>query len=176
MAVLPTLREANVVRQAEWDTGGNVDLAYAGNELAGEVGEALELATMSASPSWATNLAKELGDVVICCDLIAMRLDLSLDTVVEFDGPSERTLNHHFLRMGAAAGRASNIIKKLERERHGMVGSRATAEELRAELNAVIVEAYVVAHLAAIDLAAEVAKKFNETSAKYGLHTRLEYA
>ena len=34
------LRAADQKRQAEWDTDGKADLAYRGNELAGEVGEA----------------------------------------------------------------------------------------------------------------------------------------
>ncbi|OCK10331.1 MULTISPECIES: hypothetical protein [Thalassospira] len=34
-----SLRLANEARQAEWDSGEQISLAFRGNELAGEVGE-----------------------------------------------------------------------------------------------------------------------------------------
>jgi NTP pyrophosphatase (non-canonical NTP hydrolase) len=107
---LPTLREANRARQAEWDTDGQIDLAYRGNELAGEAGE------------------------------------------------------------------ACNVIKKLERERRGIRGSRATAEHLAEELADVVICCDLIAMDAGIDLDAAVEAKFNSTSAKYNLTVRYERA
>lgn len=101
------LRAADLERQAEWDRDGKIDLAYRGNELAGEVGE------------------------------------------------------------------ACNIIKKLERERLGIGGSRSTFAALAAELADVIICADLVAMQAEIDLGAAVRSKFNATSEKLGLATRL---
>ena len=40
LLALADLRAANVTRQKEWDSLGQLTLAYRGNELAGEVGEA----------------------------------------------------------------------------------------------------------------------------------------
>ena len=40
----PTLRRANKARQIEWDKDAQITPAYRGNELAGEMGEALERA------------------------------------------------------------------------------------------------------------------------------------
>jgi NTP pyrophosphatase (non-canonical NTP hydrolase) len=105
-----TLRAANVARQAEWDTGNQITLAYRGNELAGEVGE------------------------------------------------------------------ACNIIKKVERERMGIAGSRATVEQLAEELADVVICTDLIAMQAGIDLDAAVAAKFNATSEKVGLKTRLTTA
>lgn len=105
-----TLRGANIARQREWDTGNQLTLAYRGNELAGEVGE------------------------------------------------------------------ACNIIKKLERERLGIRGSRATVEQLAEELADVIICADLIAMAEGIDLDAAVARKFNATSKKVGLRTRLDLA
>jgi len=102
-----TLREANAARQKEWDTGNQITLAYRGNELAGEVGE------------------------------------------------------------------ACNILKKLERERLGIKGSRATVEQLAEELADVVICADLIAMDAGIDLDAAVRAKFNATSKKVGLRTRL---
>ncbi len=102
-----TLRAANSARQKEWDTDNSITLAYRGNELAGEVGE------------------------------------------------------------------ACNVIKKLERERLGIRGSRASAAQLAEELADVVICADLIAMDAGIDLDRAVRAKFNSTSQKYGLQTRL---
>lgn len=170
-----TLREANTVRQKEWDTGGDIDLSYAGNELAGEVGEAIELGIVVArTRQLVKGVDDELGDVVICCDLIAGRLNLPLEAVVGFGRGTETSFEKPFMEMAAASGRACNIIKKLERERHGMVGSRATPEDLRVELQQTVFWAYRTAGILGIDLGRVVATKFNATSVKYGLTTMME--
>lgn len=101
------LREANILRQKEWDTDDQISLSYRGNELAGEVGE------------------------------------------------------------------ACNIIKKLERERLGIRGSRSTKEELAEELADVIICADLIAMHEGIDLDEAIRNKFNKTSEKYGLKTRM---
>lgn len=105
--VLTSLRTANEVRQREWDGENKIDLAYRGNELAGEVGE------------------------------------------------------------------ACNIIKKIERERMGLRGTRATKEQLAEELADVVICADLIAMHEGIDLDEAVRKKFNYTSEKYGLKTRI---
>jgi NTP pyrophosphatase (non-canonical NTP hydrolase) len=107
MTVYADLRAANLARQAEWDTDGQINLSYRGNELAGEVGE------------------------------------------------------------------ACNIIKKLERERMGIAGSRASLADLAEELADVIICADLIAMQLGIDLNRAVAEKFNKTSEKVGLTTRL---
>lgn len=102
-----SLREANLVRQAEWDADNQVTLSYRGNELAGEVGE------------------------------------------------------------------ACNVIKKLDRERMGIRGSRDTIEHLAEELADVIICVDLIASATGVDLDSAVRAKFNATSEKYGLKTRL---
>jgi len=102
---LAALRLANDFRQQEWDEDNQIDLAYRGNELAGEVGE------------------------------------------------------------------ACNIIKKMERERMGIRGSRATREQLAEELADVVICVDLIAMSAGIDLEEAVREKFNATSRKYGLST-----
>ena len=99
-APYPTLRAANLARQAEWDTDGQITLSYRGNELAGEVGEAcnlikkLERERMGIAGSRASvaDLAEELADVIICADLIAMQLGIDLDRAVaeKFNKTSEK--------------------------------------------------------------------------------------
>lgn len=70
-------------------------------------------------------------------------------------------------------GEACNIIKKLERERHGWRGSRATKAQLAEELADVIHTAVLCAITAGIDIDKAVVDKFNATSEKYGLSVRL---
>jgi NTP pyrophosphatase (non-canonical NTP hydrolase) len=104
---LKNLRCANECRQREWDPNDSITLAYRGNELAGEVGE------------------------------------------------------------------ACNIIKKLERKRLGIRGTNATWEQLAEELADVVICVDLIAMQAGIDLDAAVRAKFNATSDKYGLKTRV---
>jgi NTP pyrophosphatase (non-canonical NTP hydrolase) len=101
------LRDANVRRQQEWDRQGKIDIAYRGNELAGECGE------------------------------------------------------------------ACNIIKKIERERRGIRGSRATLRQLADELADVIICVDLIALYEGIDVWESVKRKFNETSRNNNLDTTL---
>lgn len=75
--------------------------------------------------------------------------------------------------MAGEVGEACNIIKKLERERQGWNGSRATVADLADELADVVICADLVAESQGIDLGAAVACKFDLTSVKRGLSVRL---
>lgn len=101
------LRIANECRQREWDPNDQITGTFRGNETAGELGEALEQAVgllmMSITMGRAANiikklereamglrgsratkedLAKELADLVICADLIAMKYNIELGVEV----------------------------------------------------------------------------------------------
>lgn len=76
--------------------------------------------------------------------------------------------------LAAAGGRVSNLIKKLERERLGIAGSRATVDQVKLELGDVVICAHLVAMQYGFDLEPEVIAKFNATSEKMGLSTRLK--
>lgn len=108
MKELGDLRRANIARQAEWDPTNAISLSYAGNELAGETGE------------------------------------------------------------------ACNLIKKLDRERLGLRGSRTTPEQLAAELADVVICVDLIAMRYGINLGAAIRDKFNATSIKVGLQARME--
>lgn len=70
-------------------------------------------------------------------------------------------------------GEALNVVKKLERERLGVPGSRATVEDLAAELADVAICLDLLAMEFGVDLAAARAAKFDATSAEMGFATRL---
>lgn len=91
----------------------------------------------------------------------------------EWDPDDRITLEYRGNELAGEVGEACNIIKKLARERIGIRGSRATTEQLAEELADVVICAYLIAMSASIDLDDAVASKFNATSEKYGLETRL---
>lgn len=70
-------------------------------------------------------------------------------------------------------GEACNIIKKLERERHGLPGSRSSVMDLAAELADVIVYLDLIAMKCNIDLEKAIVDKFNFDSHKHGFPERL---
>ena len=97
------LREANNKRQKLWDADNQMTIAYRSNELAGETSEVIEavsdyLIELGKSMRVTNSLKKvererlgikgsrvsleqvkdELGDVVICVDLVAGMLDIDL--------------------------------------------------------------------------------------------------
>lgn len=75
--------------------------------------------------------------------------------------------------LAGETGEACNVIKKLERERQGWRGSRATREQLAEELADVIIVADLIALDLGIDLGEAVRAKFDATSAKYGLSVKI---
>ncbi len=105
--MLKQLRAAQHARQKQWDPGVKLDLAYFGNAVAGEMGE------------------------------------------------------------------ACNIIKKLERQRHGLPGSRSTVDKLADELADVIIYLDLIASMTGIDLETAVKNKFNKDSRKHGFDSLL---
>ena len=90
MTTFTKLRDANRARQAQWDADDRIGLIYRANELAGEVGEACNVAKkiererlgIAGSRSTIDQLAEELADVVICADLVAMGEGIDLDAAV----------------------------------------------------------------------------------------------
>ena len=91
----------------------------------------------------------------------------------EWDMDNQITLSYRGTELGGEVGEALNIIKKLERERLGIKGSRATLEDLAEELADVIICCDLIAMATGIDLTQAVENKFNKTSEKVGLETKL---
>ena len=91
----------------------------------------------------------------------------------EWDKDGKLTLSYRGNELAGEVGEACNVIKKLERERMGIRGSRDTVEHLAEELADVIICVDLIAAAYGIDLDAAVARKFNATSEKVGLKTRM---
>lgn len=94
----------------------------------------------------------------------------------EWDSDNQITLSYRGNELAGEVGEACNLIKKLERERIGIRGSRTTKEALANELADIIICADLIAMHQNIDLANAVKEKFNATSKKYGLSTFFETA
>ena len=82
-------------------------------------------------------------------------------------------LSFRGLEFAGEAGELCNELKKLERSRLGMAGGRDSLGELTEELADVIVCIDLIAMDLGIDLEEAVREKFNKTSEKYGLVTRI---
>lgn len=91
----------------------------------------------------------------------------------EWDPSNKITLSYRGNELAGEVGEACNVIKKLERERLGIKGSRDTLEHLAEEVADVIICVDLVCAAAGIDLSKAVLEKFNATSIKMGLKTRL---
>jgi len=91
----------------------------------------------------------------------------------EWDSDDQISLSYRGNELAGETGEACNIIKKIERERLGIKGSRATKEQLAEELADIIICVDLIAMHVDIDLEKSVRDKFNATSKKVGLKTRL---
>ena len=97
---LRQLRAANLKRHQEWAGGNDLPLSFRGVELAGEAGEACneikklcrEQLGIRGGKTDTADLAEELADVIVCCDLIAMDLEIDLRAAIEakFNATSEK--------------------------------------------------------------------------------------
>jgi NTP pyrophosphatase (non-canonical NTP hydrolase) len=91
----------------------------------------------------------------------------------EWDAGNQLTPAYRGNELAGEVGEACNVIKKLERERLGIKGSRDTVEHLAEELADVVICTDLIAMEFGIDLQQAVRDKFNATSEKVGLKTRL---
>lgn len=90
---------------------------------------------------------------------------------VEWSEGNDVSLSFRGNELAGEVGEACNIIKKLDRERNGWIGSRSTPEELAEELADAVICTDLIAMELGIDLSAAIKDKFNKTSNKYGLET-----
>lgn len=179
---LLSLRRANVDRQAEWPGGEHADLDFRGLELAGETGELINLlkkkvrndrgikGTTEKGNELQIMLAEELADVVICLDLVCMELGVP----IPYTDPIPDSVREIAKLCNLA--RCGNIL-------NGRVGiiNEEIAEELAAPLpdmtairiSKALQMVGVIAELVEVNLDLAVPMKFNATSAKHGLKTRL---
>jgi hypothetical protein len=176
------LRMASELRQVEWGADA-LSLHFRGIELLGEVGEAanvmkkLERERLGIRGSRATvdDLANELADVVICADLVGLDVGEHVSTgrgaLMIYSGTEFDALG---VVLGKMAGRALEMIEMVVRARLVGRGERETVDVLASTLGELIKVAHRIASERGIDLDAAVVAKFNATSEKIGLKTRMK--
>ncbi len=165
-----SLRTANNVRQKEWDPTDKIDFSWRCNELAGEAGEVCnvlkkmhrERVGLPGSRAVKADLAEELADVVICADLCGMSARTDPVGPVNLLEPYD-TLTDAGNALAANVGLISGLV----------LASYRRADELALHLRVVVRVAHSIAKMEGIDLPRAVAAKFNATSEKVGLSTRL---
>lgn len=91
----------------------------------------------------------------------------------EWDPDGKISLLYHVLELVSEAGELGNCIKKHERERLGLPGSRSTHKAVLDELADVQICLHLVANKLGVDLDEITRGKFNETSTRLNLSTRL---
>lgn len=180
MTTYKKLREANEARQREWDSGNAISLMYRCNELAGEVGEVcniikkLERERLGIVGSRATvdELADELADVVICCDLLAMDGGFTLDWLGKSAVSARFKLNCG-VRLAASCGRVCMVVEKLDAGYGVTKEMKMSIGSLWLAAGSLWLAVRITAGTFGVDLDAAVIRKFNATSEKNGLLTRL---
>lgn len=75
--------------------------------------------------------------------------------------------------LAGEVGELCNVVKKLDREARGQKSSRAGVADLADEIADVAIYLDLMATSAGVDLQAAIVRKFNATSDKLGLKTRM---
>lgn len=91
----------------------------------------------------------------------------------EWDPEHKISLEFRMIELGGEVGEALNKVKKFLRERYDIVGTVTSKEEIAIELADIVICADLVAMTLQVDLGDAIRDKFNETSVKYKLETRL---
>ena len=92
----------------------------------------------------------------------------------EWDPENKLSALFFAVELAGEVGEALNVIKKLEREKHDIPGSRATAGDLGEELADIIIVVDIIAAHYGIDLEFCIKDKFNKTSKGRCFKTCLE--
>lgn len=90
-----------------------------------------------------------------------------------WDGDDRFSVLYYSNALAGEVGELCNVVKKLEREKLGKIGSRAALSDLAKEIADVQIYLDLLAHEAGIDLAEATREKFNQTSIKYGFDVNL---
>lgn len=92
----------------------------------------------------------------------------------EWPGNEQADLAFRVIEVAGEAGEVLEAVKKLLRAERGIRGSIATVEDVASEMADNIIALDLLANELGVDLAAAVVRKFNATSEKYRLETRLD--
>lgn len=104
--------------------------------------------------------------------LAALR-DANRKRQAEWPGNEQADLPFRALEFVDEAGEVAGAVKKLLRAQRGIHGTEKSVEDVADEMGDALVSLDLLADELGIDLGVAVARKFNKTSNKYGLSTKL---
>lgn len=169
---LQALRAANIARDKEWCGDVKLSATFKVNELAGEAGEACNIlkkldrerfglrGCRAALPA----LQEEFADVVICCDLLAMHFSIVIDDSAWVSHQAQNSVDRS-LAGARLALRVGGLC--------GVVICNGSTPNVAMAVDDVIVHVKRTADWLGIDLERAIVTKFNMTSEKHGLTTKL---
>lgn len=179
MHFLQALRSANVARNLEWENKAKpFTLIFWANELAGEVGEACNILKkfdrefnygVRGSRATLPALSEELADIMICADLLGMAMQLNYREDLCWPAPPRINIINDYSKLGATlardVGRACGIAINYD--------THIKSTILQGVMHELIFDTKTAADKFSIDLEHWTRTKFNMTSEKLGLKTRL---
>ena len=175
------LRAANITRQAEWPGNERADLAFRAIEVADEAGELLgaikKLLRAERGIAGTTlslqDVADEMGDTVISLDLLAIELGFDLGAPAG-DFISVQPILSQALMLDAVVGDLSEAVVELLVVRT-MIKQEEVEEAQRVfeSLHRAIFWIMCLGRALGLGLETAVTGKFNKTSEKYGMATRM---
>lgn len=179
------LRAADIARQALWDPEGKVSVAWRINELMGEVGEVCNVLKklhragngFLGSTSTLSALADELADVLICTDLLGMTIlipEVPWLRDVKSGGYVMGNLPQAGCALAATVSRIALFGHSSEAEA-ALMAYNENKKTVRESLDAACSLVNTLAAMTHIDLPSSLESKFNETSRKHKLSTRLKF-
>ncbi|WP_417671373.1 MazG-like family protein [Roseibium sp.] len=92
----------------------------------------------------------------------------------EWPGNDQADVPFRTIEVAGEFGEVAEAIKKYLRGERGIRGSTASLDDVADEMADAIIALDLLAEILDIDLGTAVARKFNKTSEKYGLSTRIE--
>jgi NTP pyrophosphatase (non-canonical NTP hydrolase) len=176
------LRAANVMRQAEWEGNEQADTAFRALEVADEAGELcgavkkLLRAQRGIAGSTLTlqDVADEIGDTVISLDLLANELgiDLAWKELKAMETPLSPI--QMTLVMDSVIGDTSfAVVQYLRNVEKKPAAAAEDLQDINAGIRRAVHWVLAMADALGVDAGQAVAAKFNKTSEKYGLRTKI---
>lgn len=91
----------------------------------------------------------------------------------EWGGSEEADLPFRMIEVCGEVGELAEAVKKYLRAERGILGSTATMEDIEDEVGDVVISLTLLCEQIGISLGKAVIRKFNKTSTKYNLETKL---
>lgn len=179
---LEELRKANLLRQVEWKGNEQADIAFRALEVADEAGEMCGAVKkllraqrgIAGSTLSLQDVADEIGDTVISLDLLAneLEIDLAWKDIKAMETPL--SLIQMTLMTDSVIGDISfTVVQYLLNAEEKPSALAEDLNDIHSGIRGAARWILAIADALGIDAGQAVASKFNKTSEKYGLRTKM---